>query len=126
MPGCRGKDTSRAFRPRSPRSSTSRRRSRAEFKDDYVARAPLPGARARREIESGEAPCFRGLTETALLAALKEVRAPRASPTRNAEDKYQALKRYGRELTDLARRGRLDPVIGRDEEIGASCRSHPP
>src|SRR6185295_2504079 len=59
----------------------------------------------------------RGLSEASLLAALKEVRGTSRVADQNAEDKYQALKRYAKDLTELARRGKLDPVIGRDEEI---------
>ncbi len=59
----------------------------------------------------------RGITKDALLKALKEVRGSTRVTDPNPEDKYQALKRYTRDLTDLARRGKIDPVIGRDEEI---------
>ena len=48
---------------------------------------------------------------------LAEIRGGQRVTDPNAEDKYQALKRYARDLTDLARRGKLDPVIGRDDEI---------
>jgi ATP-dependent Clp protease ATP-binding subunit ClpB len=58
-----------------------------------------------------------GVTREAVLAALKEVRGDEAVTDQNPEDKYQALTKYARDLTDLARRGKLDPVIGRDEEI---------
>ena len=52
-----------------------------------------------------------------LWKALQEVRGSQRVTDENPEEKYQALERYGRDLTDAARRGRLDPVIGRDEEI---------
>jgi ATP-dependent Clp protease ATP-binding subunit ClpB len=52
-----------------------------------------------------------------LLNALREVRGSHRVVDQNPEDKYQALEKYGRDLTEDARRGRLDPVIGRDEEI---------
>jgi ATP-dependent Clp protease ATP-binding subunit ClpB len=52
-----------------------------------------------------------------ILAALKEVRGSQSVTDQNPEDKYQALERYGRDLTEAARRGKLDPVIGRDDEI---------
>ena len=58
-----------------------------------------------------------GVSEASLLAALKEVRGSARVDDPNAEEKYQALKRYARDLTELARRGKLDPVIGRDDEI---------
>jgi len=52
-----------------------------------------------------------------LLAALREVRGSHRVTSQNPEDTYQALEKYGRDLTEAARAGRLDPVIGRDEEI---------
>lgn len=58
-----------------------------------------------------------GVTKDAILNALKEIRGPHRVTDQNPEDKYQALKRYGRDLTEDARKGKLDPVIGRDEEI---------
>src|SRR5215831_5741876 len=58
-----------------------------------------------------------GVKKDSLLKALKEVRGSTRITDPNPEDKYQALKRYTRDLTDLARRGKIDPVIGRDEEI---------
>ncbi len=58
-----------------------------------------------------------GLSREKTLAALVDVRGSHRVTDPNPEDKYQALARYSRDLTDLARRGKLDPVIGRDEEI---------
>ncbi|MBO7182027.1 MAG: AAA family ATPase, partial [Kiritimatiellae bacterium] len=58
-----------------------------------------------------------GLTEQALLKALKEVRGNQRITSDNPEDSYEALKKYGQDLVELARAGKLDPVIGRDSEI---------
>jgi ATP-dependent Clp protease ATP-binding subunit ClpB len=58
-----------------------------------------------------------GLTREQVLAALAEVRGSQRVTSQNPEDTYQALEKYGRDLTEDARAGRLDPVIGRDEEI---------
>ena len=58
-----------------------------------------------------------GLTPTTLNAAIKDLRKGRKAETAGAEDQYDALKKYTRDLTALARDGKLDPVIGRDEEI---------
>ncbi|HEY8207783.1 MAG TPA: ATP-dependent chaperone ClpB, partial [Myxococcaceae bacterium] len=52
-----------------------------------------------------------------LLMVLREIRGNQSASDPNAEDRYQALERYARDLTELARKGKLDPVIGRDEEI---------
>ncbi|MDR7415744.1 MAG: ATP-dependent chaperone ClpB [Armatimonadota bacterium] len=58
-----------------------------------------------------------GITKEALLRALAEVRGRQRVTDARPETKYQVLERYGRDLTELARQGKLDPVIGRDEEI---------
>ncbi len=58
-----------------------------------------------------------GLTRESVLSGLAEVRGRQRVTDPNPEEKYQALERYGRDLTELARAGKLDPVIGRDDEI---------
>ncbi|HEX8100290.1 MAG TPA: ATP-dependent chaperone ClpB [Actinomycetota bacterium] len=58
-----------------------------------------------------------GVTRDAVLAALVDIRGRQRVTDQNPEEKYQVLERYGRDLTDLARKGKLDPVIGRDDEI---------
>jgi len=58
-----------------------------------------------------------GATRANVLSAMQEIRGVHRVTDPNPEEKYQALKKYGKDLTDLARRGKLDPVIGRDEEI---------
>jgi ATP-dependent Clp protease ATP-binding subunit ClpB len=57
------------------------------------------------------------VTADKVLAAMREIRGAQRVTDPNPEDKYQALKRYSRDLTELARKGKLDPVIGRDDEI---------
>ncbi len=57
------------------------------------------------------------VTRDAILKVLKDLRGSQRAEDPNAEEKYQALQRFGRDLTELARRGKLDPVIGRDDEI---------
>ncbi len=58
-----------------------------------------------------------GVSRDAIFSVLKDVRGSQRAEDANAEEKYQSLQRFGRDLTDLARRGKLDPVIGRDDEI---------
>lgn len=58
-----------------------------------------------------------GITTDSIYKALTEIRGGRRIEDQNPEDKYQALKKYAKDLTDLARKGKLDPVIGRDDEI---------
>src|SRR5206468_3050708 len=57
------------------------------------------------------------VTPDAIFKALVDLRGTQRVTDQNPEDKYQALQRYSKDLTDAARRGKLDPVIGRDEEI---------
>ena len=59
----------------------------------------------------------RGVTRDRVLEALASVRGSQRVTDQNPEGKYEALQKYGRDLTDLARKGKLDPVIGRDEEV---------
>jgi len=58
-----------------------------------------------------------GVSEDAVLKVLKDIRGGQRVTDQNPEEKYEALKRFGRDLTEMARRGKLDPIIGRDEEI---------
>jgi ATP-dependent Clp protease ATP-binding subunit ClpB len=89
-----------------------------EFGDEYVSGEHFLLALADKDAGG---PARRltaaGVSRDALLRALKEVRGSTRITDPNPEDKYQALKRYTRDLTDLARQGKIDPVIGRDEEI---------
>src|SRR6266511_395046 len=89
----------------------------AALSDEYVSTEHL--FLALLEGDTGPARLLReaGLKPDTVLAALAEVRGRQRVTDQNPEEKYQALERYGRDLTDLARRGRLDPVIGRDDEI---------
>jgi ATP-dependent Clp protease ATP-binding subunit ClpB len=85
--------------------------------DEYVSTEHL--FLALLDGDTGPARLLReaGLSPDTVLAALAEVRGRQRVTDQTPEEKYQALERYGRDLTDLARRGRLDPVIGRDDEI---------
>src|SRR6266513_2384363 len=58
-----------------------------------------------------------GVTKDTLYQALTQVRGSQRVTSQNPETTYEALARYGRDLTELARKGKLDPVIGRDEEV---------
>jgi ATP-dependent Clp protease ATP-binding subunit ClpB len=85
--------------------------------DEYVSTEHL--LLALLEGSSAAARLLReaGLARDGVLAALAEVRGRQRVTDQNPEEKYQVLERYGRDLTDLARRGKLDPVIGRDDEV---------
>jgi ATP-dependent Clp protease ATP-binding subunit ClpB len=66
---------------------------------------------------AGKALATAGVKAEALNAAINELRGGRTADTQSAEDRYDALKKFARDLTEVARSGKLDPVIGRDEEI---------
>ncbi len=70
-----------------------------------------------RSCESGKILANCGLTPQTLNAAIEELRKGRTADSASAENSYEALKKYARDLTEAARQGKLDPVIGRDEEI---------
>jgi ATP-dependent Clp protease ATP-binding subunit ClpB len=80
---------------------------RAELHDEYLSTEHLLLALSGRL----------GVEREALLAAMAEVRGSHRVTSQNPEEQYQALEKYGRDLTEAARAGKIDPVIGRDEEI---------
>jgi ATP-dependent Clp protease ATP-binding subunit ClpB len=89
------------------------------LKDDFVSTEHLLIAIAG---ETGRSPAAKllqqhGVTRDRIFEALTAIRGSQRVTDQNPEGKYQALERYGRDLTALARKGKLDPVIGRDEEI---------
>ena len=89
-----------------------------EMKDDYISVEHLLLALlSEGERELVEVFTQAGLTREGLLAALRAVRGNQRVTGENPEETYEALERYGRDLTRLAREGKLDPVIGRDDEI---------
>src|ERR1700727_1388279 len=88
------------------------------FKDDYVSTEHLLLALAKAKNDPVQlALAALGGTHEAILKALSAVRGGQRVTDQNPEGKFQALEKYAKDLTDLARRGKLDPVIGRDEEI---------
>ncbi len=88
------------------------------FKDEYVSTEHLLLAITHLKRDAAQQLLARhGATYDAILKALTAVRGSQRITDQNPEAKYQALERYAKDLTELARRGKLDPVIGRDEEI---------
>ncbi|MCL2770146.1 MAG: type VI secretion system ATPase TssH, partial [Solirubrobacterales bacterium] len=92
-------------------------REAGKLSDQYVSTEHLLLALTEEKSAAGEALRGTGATHEAVLAALAEVRGPHHVTDQNPEEKYQALERFGRDLTRAAEQGELDPVIGRDEEI---------
>ena len=107
----------------SPRLRTIADKAQAEadhLKDDFVSTEHLLlaiASEAPRSSAAAKALQEKGVTKDKVLQALTSVRGSQRVTDQNPEGKYQALERYGRDLTELARKGKLDPVIGRDEEI---------
>jgi ATP-dependent Clp protease ATP-binding subunit ClpB len=117
QPRTRGESAEIRFAPDFQRLLESAFRIAAEFQDEYVStehfllglvQSPGPLAPALRES---------GVSADRILASLKAVRGTQRISDPDPEGKYQALARYGRDLTALARQRKLDPVIGRDDEI---------
>ncbi|HTQ32500.1 MAG TPA: AAA family ATPase, partial [Opitutaceae bacterium] len=90
----------------------------SHFKDEFVSTEHLLLALAdQRSDPAGQLLDRAGATHDSILKALVSVRGSQRVTDQNPESKYQALERYAHDLTDSARRGKLDPVIGREEEI---------
>lgn len=88
------------------------------LKDEYLSTEHLLIALSEeKNSPAGEILRQRGTTRESIFKALISVRGIQRVTDQNPEDKYQALERFSRDLTDLARKGKLDPVIGRDDEI---------
>jgi ATP-dependent Clp protease ATP-binding subunit ClpB len=89
-----------------------------KLKDEYVsAEHLLLGLVAEKGSESARILAENGVTQDVVMGALKDIRGGERVTDQSPEEKYQALAKYARDLTDLARQGKLDPVIGRDDEI---------
>jgi len=93
-------------------------REAANFKDEYISTEHLLlGVAHQKGDPARDALLALGATHEAILKALTAVRGSQRVTDQNPEGKFQALEKYAKDLTELARRGKLDPVIGRDEEI---------
>ena len=104
--------------PRLGRVLSNAMQQASNLKDEYVSTEHLWLAL----LESADGAVTRilrnaGITRDAVLRALTQIRGNQRVTSQNPETTYQALQKYGRDLTELARRGKLDPVIGRDDEI---------
>ena len=88
-----------------------------KIKDEYVSVEMLLGALIETDKESAAIAAKHGLTPDSLMAVMKDLRGNSRVTSENPENTFQSLEKYSKDLTDLARRDKLDPVIGRDEEI---------
>ncbi len=87
------------------------------FKDEYVAQEHILLGILTVECPGSAVLKAMGVSEQAIMQALTSIRGTQRITDQNPEEKYEALKKFGRDLTELAAKGKLDPVIGRDEEI---------
>ena len=88
-----------------------------KLRDEYISTEHLLLALIDSDGAAGQALRRNGATQDAALKAIEEVRGPHRVTDQSPEDKYQSLQKFGRDLTQAARDGKLDPVIGRDDEI---------
>jgi ATP-dependent Clp protease ATP-binding subunit ClpB len=88
-----------------------------KMKDQYVSLEHILLALSSVKGEAADILAGNGVTRDAILSVLKDIRGNQTITDQNPEEKYQALEKFGRDLTALAKEGKLDPVIGRDEEI---------
>ena len=89
----------------------------SKLKDEFVSTEHLLLALVSSEGKAGQLLRDVGLKRDSVYSALKDIRGEQRIVSQTAEDTYQSLKKYGRDLNELARSGKLDPVIGREEEI---------
>ena len=89
----------------------------SKMKDQYVSLEHILISLCQGKEKAAQILNSYGVTKEAILSVLKDIRGNQQVTDQNPEDKYQALEKFGRDLTELARQGKLDPVIGRDEEI---------
>jgi ATP-dependent Clp protease ATP-binding subunit ClpB len=88
-----------------------------KLRDEYVSTEHLLLALAASKTKAADALRAAGATEDALEQAVADVRGPHRVTSQSAEEQYGALEKFGRDLTEAAEQGKLDPVIGRDDEI---------
>ncbi|MBD3322715.1 MAG: AAA domain-containing protein, partial [Chitinivibrionales bacterium] len=118
IPSVSGTGASQTYTSRSFTSVLAEAQARAgKMKDDYVSAEHLFLASLEKDPACKEAALKAGINERDLLSALKEVRGRQRVTSQDPEGTFQALERYARDLTTMAQQNKLDPVIGRDEEI---------
>jgi ATP-dependent Clp protease ATP-binding subunit ClpB len=93
-------------------------REASQMRDEFVSTEHiLLALLGEKNTDSFKILSSQGLNRDLVLKALREIRGTQRVTDQNPEEKYQSLQKFGRDLTDLARKGKLDPVIGRDDEI---------
>jgi ATP-dependent Clp protease ATP-binding subunit ClpB len=117
IPKVYGSGQETVLSPQTARVIERARREAGSMDDQYVSTEHLLLALAEGSGKAGELLTQAGVRREEVLDALQEVRRGKRVTDQDPESKYQALERFGRDLTELARGGKLDPVIGRDDEV---------
>ncbi len=118
IPAVHGYESSLSMDSGLARALIKAEKTAAEMKDSYISTEHLfLGLLQEGDKDVKDLLKNQGITKEAFLAALKQVRGSRPIDSENPEGTYEALEKYGQDLTKLAAEGKLDPVIGRDEEI---------
>jgi ATP-dependent Clp protease ATP-binding subunit ClpB len=117
LPKVSGGNTQLAASPATGKVLDQAQKLADQMKDSFVSTEHLLLALAQSGEQAQRLLDLNGIREADLLAALKTVRGTQQVVDQNPEDKYQALQRYAADLVELARQGKVDPVIGRDTEI---------
>ena len=122
IPKVYGPEQETVLSPQTGRLIERARKEAGAMGDQYVSTEHLLLAMAEGSNAAARLLTEAGVTREAILAAVNEVRGGKKVTDQDPEAKYQALERFGRDLTEMARQGRLDPVIGRDDEVRRSAR----
>jgi len=118
LPKVSGVDSGQAFSRESTEALDNAVKEASALKDDYVSTEHiLLGLTDLKKSAVTELLKSQGISKNSILKSLKEIRGSNRVTGQNPEDTYQALMKYGRNLNDLAAKGKLDPVIGREDEI---------
>src|SRR5919198_1440753 len=117
IPKVYGPEQDTVLSPQTGRLIERARKEAGALGDQYVSTEHLLLALAEGSNAAARLLTEAGVTREAILSALAEVRGGKQVTDQDPESKYQALERFGRDLTEMARQGRLDPVIGRDDEV---------
>ncbi len=106
------------FSPRTTQIFTESQKQADKFQDEFISTEPLLLAIVEEQTgDAGKILRQHGVNKDDLLKVIEQMRGGSRITDQNAEQNYQALSKYARDLTELARKGKLDPVIGRDDEI---------
>ena len=117
LPKVRGATSEVSLHPASSKVLEAAQDAAQKMKDQFVSTEHLLIALTQVDDQAKRLLEINGVEETDVLNALKAVRGGHQVTDQNPEEKYQALEKYGRDLVELARQGKIDPVIGRDAEI---------